>query len=500
MKAVRTFFLVSVSILITNGCTSHLNDNNWPQFRGLNSLGIAPVSSFPPTEVKTEKNLSWKIQVAYGLSSPCIANEKIFITGFNTSDSTLITYCIDQLKGTLIWEKKVIPDTLEKIHTIGSHATPTPFTDGKFVYIYFGAYGVICYDMEGNLSWEKRLPVLDAQYGSNGSPVVYDSLLILNRVARNSPAVLALNKKNGNKIWESQLENTMIGTISANISQSTPVIWNDQIILHRSFQVISLNLKDGKQSWKIETGSTGNSTPIIINDTLYVNCWYNFGNTDLFDSIPEFKAMLRKYDSNRNGLINLNEIPADMAMFKRPELNIPTRDTLIPVSGWASGFDANKDKALNEKEWGNFRAYQLSFLKDHALLALKLNPEKTSESPIVLWTEKENIAEVPSLLKVNNQIYMITNGGIVTCLDSKTGKLIFRDRLGAPGAYISSPILAGKNIYFASYNGRITVIKPGEKLDVVSQSTLKGKIGASIVALDKYLYVRTDSALFSFKN
>lgn len=196
----------------------------------------------------------------------------------------------------------------------------------------------------------------------------------------------------------------------------------------------------------------------------------------------------------------MNEIPANMAMFKRPELNISTRDTLIPVRGWASGYDANKDKALNEKEWENLRAYQLSFLKDHALLALKLNPEKTSESPIVLWTEKENIAEVPSLLKVNNQIYMITNGGIVTCLDSKTGKLIFRDRLGAPGAYISSPILAGNNIYFASYDGRITVIKPGEKLNIIGQSILKGKIGASIVALDKYLYIRTDSALLSFKN
>jgi outer membrane protein assembly factor BamB len=499
MKAVRTIYLVCTSILIANGCTSHLNDN-WPQFRGFNSLGIAPISSLPPTEIKTEKNLAWKIQVANGLSSPCITNEKIFLTGFNASDSTLITYCIDQLKGTLMWEKKVIPDTLEKIHTIGSQATPTPFTDGSFVYIYFGAYGVICYDMEGNLSWEKRLPVLDAQYGSNGSPIVYDSLLILNRVDRSSPTVLALNKKNGNKIWESELENTMIGTVSFNVSQSTPVIWNDQIILHRSFQVISLNLKDGKKSWKIDTGSTGNSTPIIINDTLYVNCWYNFGNTALFDSIPEFEKMLSKYDSNRNKLINLNEIPANMAMFKRPELNISTRDTLIPVRGWAIGYDANKDKALNEKEWDNFRAYQLSFLKDHALLALKLNPEKTSEYPIVLWTEKENIAEVPSLLKVNNQIYMITNGGIVTCLDSKTGKLIFRDRLGAPGAYISSPILAGNNIYFASYNGKITVIKPGEKLNVIGQSILKGKIGASIVALDKYLYIRTDSVLLSFKN
>ena len=499
MKTVRIVYLVFMSIVIAYGCTHHLNDN-WPQFRGLNSLGIAPIGSIPPTEIKTEKNLAWKIQVANGLSSPCIANGKIFLTGFNAPDSTLITYCIDQLKGTLIWEKKVKPDTLEKVHTIGSHATPTPYTDGSFVYIYFGVYGVICYDLQGNLSWEDRLPVLDAQYGSNGSPIVYDSLLIINRVDRSSPTVLALNKKNGKKVWESELENTMIGTTSFNVSQSTPVIWNDQIILHRSFQVIALNINDGKQSWKIETGSTGNSTPIILNDTLYVNCWYNFGNTALFDSIPEFMAMLKKYDSNSNKLINLNEIPADMAMFKRPELNIPTRDTLIPVRGWASGYDSNKDKALNEKEWDIFRAYQLSFLKDHALLALKLNPAKTSESPKVLWTEKENIAEVPSLLKVNNQIYMITNGGIVTCLDSKTGMLIFRDRLGAPGAYISSPILAGNNIYFASYNGRITVIKPGEKLNIVSSSTLNGKIGASIVALDKYLYIRTDSALLSFKN
>jgi outer membrane protein assembly factor BamB len=499
MKAARTIYLVFMSILIANGCTSHLNDN-WPQFRGLNSLGIAPISSIPPTEMKTEKNLAWKIQIANGLSSPCIAKDRIFLTGFNASDSTLITYCIDHLKGTLMWEKKVKPDTLEKIHTIGSHATPTPFTDGSFVYIYFGAYGAICYDLEGNLSWEKRLPVLNAQYGSNGSPIIYDSLLILNRVDRSSPSVLALNKKNGEKVWESELENTIIGNMSFNVSQSTPVIWKDQIILHRSFAVIALNLKDGKQTWKIETGSTGNSTPIIINDTLYVNCWYNLGNKDLFDSIPEFGTMLSKYDSDRNRLITLNEIPVNMAMFKRPELNIPTRDTLISVKDNASGFDTNKDKALNEKEWSSIRAYQLNFMKDHALLALKLNPEKTSESPIVLWTEKENIAEVPSLLKVNNQIYMITNGGIVTCLDSKTGKLIFRDRLGAPGAYISSPIYAGKNIYFASYNGRITVIKPGKKLDIVGQSTLKGKIGASVVALDKYLYIRTDSALLSFKN
>jgi len=53
----------------------------------------------------------------------------------------LITYCIDQVKGSLLWERSVFPDTLEEVHSLpGSPATPTPTTDGSMAYVYFAAY------------------------------------------------------------------------------------------------------------------------------------------------------------------------------------------------------------------------------------------------------------------------------------------------------------------------------------------------------------------------
>lgn len=63
-----------------------------------------------------------------------------------------------------------------------------------------------CIDQKkGSLLWERRLPLLDAQYGSNGSPVIFDSLLIVNRIEHYKPSILALNKamekQYGNNIW-----------------------------------------------------------------------------------------------------------------------------------------------------------------------------------------------------------------------------------------------------------------------------------------------------------
>ena len=118
----------------------------------------------------------------------------------------------------------------------------------------------------------------------------------------------------------------------------------------------------------------------------------------------------------------------------------------------------------------------------------------------MIWKEKDYVAEVPSLVKVGSGIYMIMNGGNVLCMDSKTGRIIFRERLGASGAYIASPLYANGNIYFASYNGKITVIKPGDKLNIIAQSDLHEKIAASPVALDKMLFIRTDTGLYAFNN
>ncbi len=79
-KLFSIIYIFVISIIISVDCVSQ-QVNNWHQFRGTNSLGIAPESATSPLELDPEKNLAWKIPLASGLSSPCIIENRIFITG-----------------------------------------------------------------------------------------------------------------------------------------------------------------------------------------------------------------------------------------------------------------------------------------------------------------------------------------------------------------------------------------------------------------------------------
>ena len=111
MKIATNCFLLAMSIVIFSGCVSK-QENNWPQFRGTNSLGIAPESATPPLELNPDKNLSWKTNLTSGVSSPCGYKNIIFITGFDTERKALITYCVDFGKGKVLWQKLVLPDSI----------------------------------------------------------------------------------------------------------------------------------------------------------------------------------------------------------------------------------------------------------------------------------------------------------------------------------------------------------------------------------------------------
>ena len=71
---------------------------------------------------------------------------------------------------------------------------------------------------------------------------------------------------------------------------------------------------------------------------------------------------------------------------------------------------------------------------------------------------------------------MIKNGGIVSCLDALTGKLLYRTRLNASGPYMSSPVAAKDRIYIASYNGTVVVFAAGDEINVLARNNLREKI------------------------
>jgi outer membrane protein assembly factor BamB len=470
------------------------------QFRGTNCCGVAPAGAHPPVSLLPDENMAWKTKVGEGVSSPCLWENKIFLTGFNTDENALLTYSISRESGAILWEEAVYPDTLETIHSVGSHAAATPTTDGKHVYVYFGSYGVVCYDFEGNLVWEKKLPVLKTRYGSCASPVILKNKLILNRFEVDNPVILALEPSTGETIWKTNLSVIPGLTEALQRSQSTPVLWNDQIILHRSLALCSVNIDDGKENWTIPLVSMGTSTPVIFDDVLYVNGYSNLGEARLYDKLPDFKSMVTKYDENQDSLMQFQEIPEDLAFFRRPDLDLPLKyDTSFSWNLMAPLYDISQDKALNEPEWKGMEQFWSKFYEEHGVVAIDLKKAgKTNESDF-LWKENEYIAEVPSLLCTGSQVYMISNGGLVTCMNTETGEVIYREKLGAPGAYIASPLLANGHIYFVSYNGRITVVKQDDKLNVVSQCNLKEKVAASPVASENQLFVRTTETLYAFE-
>jgi outer membrane protein assembly factor BamB len=132
---------------------------------------------------------------------------------------------------------------------------------------------------------------------------------------------------------------------------------------------------------------------------------------------------------------------------------------------------------------------------DHGLLAIRADGEK----PALLWRENTSIPEVPSPLLYKGRLFLVRNGGVATCLDAATGKVIYRARLGAPGAYFASPIAADGRVYMASSEGVITVIAAdGNQLKVLARNEVGEDLISTPAIAGNTIYVRTLRNLYAF--
>lgn len=106
--------------------------------------------------------------------------------------------------------------------------------------------------------------------------------------------------------------------------------------------------------------------------------------------------------------------------------------------------------------------------------------------------------EVPAPLLYKGRVYTVTYGGVVSCLEAGNGKVIFRARLGASGAYFSSPVAAAGRIYFASEEGVVSVIGVGDTLEVLAKNDLEEPIFATPAIVESVIYVRTVGHVYAF--
>ena len=112
----------------------------------------------------------------------------------------------------------------------------------------------------------------------------------------------------------------------------------------------------------------------------------------------------------------------------------------------------------------------------------------------VAWTLKRGAPLTPSPLLVGDELYLVNDGGIATCVDARTGTVIWQSRLG--GTYSASPVFAGGHIYFQAEQGVTSVIAPGKEPRRVAANKLDGGLLASMAVAGQAIFLRTDGHLY----
>lgn len=451
------------------------NESWWPQFRGPNCSGVAKQAR-PPVELAPGTNQLWKTAVPAGSSSPCIWGGRIFLTAFE--DGKLWTQCYQRQNGRLLWQREAKTDELEEFHaTEGSPAASTPATDGERVVSYFGSFGLICHDFGGKELWQHRLPVAQTagSFGSGGSPVIADGLVLVNRDQMKNCSLLAADLRTGKKVWE---------TGRPDVSQSfgTPMIWNNdgttEIVMSGSLKLKAYDPKTGAERWSLAgMPSFTCTTPVAGGDLLYFAGWSPGKEAG---SGPTWAGLVQPADKDNDNVVTLEEAKA------------------AHFDSYFKSLDQNGDGKITPED---LTAMQAQMAKgENVLIAIKSGGKGELTASHVEWKQTRGLPYVPSPLLYEDRIYLIKDGGMVSSHDAKTGKTHYQqERLNAIGNYYSSPVAANGNIYVASLNGRVTVFAAGGATPKIRyQADFGERISATPAMAGEAIYYRTATALYAF--
>ncbi len=451
-----------------------LGESNWPQFRGPNGSAIAEKCD-PPVHFGPSSNVLWKIEVAPGNSSPCIWGDRIFLTTFDKSK--LETLCIDRKNGRILWRQKAPVEKFETTHLLGNPATPTPATDGRSVYVYFGSFGLLAYDFEGQERWRKPLATPQVEWGVGASPIVEGELVILNCDQDLGAYLLAVDKHTGKTVWKNARPEFRRGF-------ATPLVWRhngaEELVVPGSLWLKSYNLKNGRELWAVAgTSRVACSSPTAGDDLLFSASWnYGADQGDRF-TMPPFDEFAAQYDKNKDGKFTIDELPPG-----------PVRDRF-------SQTDVNHDEVITRAEWEGMA--DMFRKAGNALLAIRGGGKGDITKTHVAWKVTRSLPYVSSPIYYEGRLYTIKNGGLASCYDAKTGKPFYQDeRVDAPGDYYSSAVAANGKIYLASQSGLMLVMAAGETLNVLARNDLESQVMATPALVEGKLYARTATHLYSF--
>jgi outer membrane protein assembly factor BamB len=258
--------------------------DNWHHWRGPEACGFAPKAD-PPITWDAEKNVKWKVALpGKGSATPIVWGKHVFVVTAVKTDRVaaasdlpkvdpklerkttppsnyyqFVVMCFDRDTGKLRWKKQAaekVPH--EGHHSSHSYAAGSPTTDGERLYVSFGSFGIYCYDLDGNLRWQRDLGRLITRlgWGEAVTPVVHGGALLLNWDQEQGAALICLDAATGETKWKADRDEKT--------SWNTPLVvehqGRTQVIVNGTKRIRSHDLATGKVLWDAG-GMTINAIP-----------------------------------------------------------------------------------------------------------------------------------------------------------------------------------------------------------------------------------------------
>jgi outer membrane protein assembly factor BamB len=450
---------------------------DWPQFRGPGSRGVAAGPQALPWDIGPQSRVLWKSALPPGHSSPAIVGDKIFVTAVRDKEH-LETICLQRTTGKIVWRVEAPHKTLEKIHGIGSYAQPSPAADSQRVVVLFGSSGLYCYDHAGQQLWHRPMGPFNDEFGAAASPIVVDDRVLLCQDHDTGSFLAAYDKQTGQPLWQTDRSEFSRG-------YSTPVIWRvngqRQIAVSGTLRICGYDWDTGRELWTVRGLSRVNCmTPVIGDDnTLYAAGWSAGGDPGERISMEPFADFAAQYDADKSGTLEDKEVSASVALKTR----------FVQC-------DRDKDGHLTRAEYDEF---QMLFDKsENVVLAVRPGGSGDVSQSHVLWKYEKFVPFCASPLVYEGRIFTVKDGGILSCLDARTGQVHKAGRVTGTSNYYASPVAGDGRVYLLSQRGTLSVVSAEDQWKVIHSAEFGEEGYATPAILDGRIYLRTSGHLYCF--
>ena len=503
-------YVLVIMFLLASQATAEPT-GGWHRFRGPNGSGIAEGCQ-PPVHLGKDCE-AWRVSVPPGLSSPVLSQDRLFLTA--EMDGALLTLAFDRKTGKELWRMAAPGKGTEKVHRAASQASSTPLVDNQRVIVYFGSYGLLCYDHDGKEIWKKPIPTPQTLYGMATSPIGFENTVIMvlddDRNLPDSPLsrsrVVAFDKDTGGEVWETARPFSRSGW-------STPIIWDhkegaDLVILGHG-RLHGYNPGTGQGKW-FTTGFSRETiaVPVANRDHVFGSSARRGGDGDIDTDPKPFWDSILPFDTNKNGKIERAEMKPPFTFPLRPELPLDHPGFGFPmpddqkkrkerVDSILSWFDKDKDRAWSQEEF--MKGFKNKPGKPF-LMAVRPGGSGDVTESHASWSVNRNIPEIPSPLLHDGIIYLIRAGGVLAAVDAEKGEMIYRNRVEELGGQCTaSPVYANGHLYLVASHGIISIVATGKEFKEVHSHDLEEESETTPAIDHNTIYIRTGKHLIAFRS